>query len=29
MYYEVMDYDTVLANAERRNRIMFDRLNVL
>lgn len=29
MYYEVMDYDTVLANAERRNRIMFDRLNLL
>jgi hypothetical protein len=29
MYYEVMDYDTVLANAERRNRMMFDRLNLL
>ena len=29
MYYEVMGYDTVLANAERRNRTMFDRLHVL
>lgn len=29
MYYEVMDYDTVLANAERRNRMLFDRLNLL
>lgn len=29
MYYEVMDYDTVLANAESRNRMLFDRLNLL
>lgn len=28
-YYEVMDYDTVLQNAERRNMMLFDKLNLL
>tara|TARA_R110002020_G_scaffold10884_4_gene41377 strand:+ start:344 stop:2293 length:1950 start_codon:yes stop_codon:yes gene_type:complete len=28
-YYEVMDYDTVLQNAERRNRVLFDKLKLL
>ena len=29
IYFEVMDYDTVLRNAERRNRMLFDKLNLL
>ena len=29
IYYEVMDYDTVLINAERRNKMLFDKLNLL
>jgi len=29
IYFEVLDYDTVLLNAERRNRILFDKLNLL
>lgn len=29
IYFEIMDYDTVLKNAERRNRVLFDKLNLL
>ena len=29
VYYEVMDYDKLLRNAEKRNRIFFDKLNIL
>lgn len=29
LYYEVSDYDQVLANAERRNQMLFERLNLL
>lgn len=29
IYFEVMDYDTVLRNAERRNRMLFEKLNLL
>jgi hypothetical protein len=29
LYYEISDYDQVLANAERRNQVLFERLNLL
>ena len=29
VYYEVMDYDKLLRNAEKRNRIFFEKLNIL
>jgi len=29
LYYEISDYDQVLANAERRNQMLFERLNLL
>lgn len=29
IYFEVMDYDTVLRNAERRNRVLFEKLKIL
>jgi hypothetical protein len=29
IYYEVMDYNKLLRDAEKRNRIFFDKLNII